>query len=341
MPGWPAEGWEEELWYQATFREAHRLILGKDPVPSAGEVALTRRARAIQAERETTGDEFARLVRTAPRQPRLWIGLGRRLGELGRWDEAAPAFARASMLGRNSPQVWKEMGRTYAELGHWDEAAAQFVRVLDALSIPPIPEDRAGSLAWFSDRHGIDDAIVRHSEVYLRLARLRPKDLALVARRMLDLVGRGMFLEAADVQETAVQLIPESVAARELLDQLRLRAGDVPGHRAPAQDLLGRIPKAPAVASVGSLAREAAARRERKGRAVHLSAREGLALIRLDIGQRAEAEAELRAVLAERVKIAAEEPANPDFQADLAATNQQLGRLLAEGGKVDTAKPRR
>jgi hypothetical protein len=97
----------------------------------------------------------------------------------------------------------------------------------------------------------------------------------------------------------------------------------------------GLIPKAPVVPSVGSLARDVAARRERKVRAVHLSGRESLALIRLDLGQRDEAEAEFRAVLAERVKIAAEEPANSDFQADLAATNQQLGRLLAEGGKGD------
>src|SRR5262249_43247974 len=115
VPHRPAQNWEEELWYQATVREAHRLILGKDPVPSAGEVALMRRARETQAEHQATEDEFARLVTVASDQPRLWIDLGRRLGELNRWTEAAQAFARARALARNSPQVWQEMGRAYAE----------------------------------------------------------------------------------------------------------------------------------------------------------------------------------------------------------------------------------
>jgi tetratricopeptide (TPR) repeat protein len=485
-PHQPAQNWEEELWYQATFREAHRLILGKDPVPSAGELALMQRAREIQAEHETTDDEFARLVTVAPDQPRLWIDLGRRLGERDQWDQAVRVFARARALGRNLPQVWKEMGRAYAELGRWDEAAAEFTRVLDSLQKPPIPKDRAGSYAWFSDRHGIDDVIVRHSHVYLRLTRLRPNDLALVARRMHDLVGRGMFAEAAAVQAKAVQLIPENVAAKELLALLRLRSGDVAGHRELAQNLLDRykdnadptlaqamantlllapdavtdreairrwgeaasaryrthptetgmllasiladyrlgnfdaiasrfasapqplseleasirgveavalarlrrdseaesaylkartaldrlpqpgrnlepdpfrwcetvraeilikeaaglIPKASAVATVRSLAQERAARRQRKAHADHLSAQEALALIRLDIGQKKEAEAELRAILAERVRIAAEEPTNPEFQTNLAATDQQLGRLLAETGKLDEALER-
>ena len=485
-PFQPAESWEEELWFQATFREAHRLILGKDPVPSDAEMALMRKAREIQAAHQTSGDEFARLVTVAPDQPRLWIDLGRRLGELDQWDQAVRAFARARALSRNRPQVWKEMGRAYAEVGRWEEAAAQFARVLDSLPIPPIPKDRAGSYAWFSDRHGIDDTIVRHSDVYLRLTRLRPNDLALVARRMQDLVCRGMSLEAAAVQARAVQLIPENVAAQELLALLRLRAGDTAGYRALAQDLLGRykdnvdptlaqamvntlllapdavtdretirrwgeaalawyrthptetgmllasiladyrlgnfesvasrlantpqvspeldacvrgveaaalarlrrdsgaasalkkartslnrltqsggflepdsfpwiesvraeilikeaagmIPTAPAVTPLGSLARERAARRRRKDLADHLSSQEALALIRLDLGQRNEAEAELRAVLTERVRIAAEEPANRDFQANLAETDQQLGRLLADNGKLNEALER-
>ncbi len=378
------------------------------------------------------------------------------------------------------------MGRAYAEVGRWEEAAAQFARVLDSLPIPPIPKDRAGAYTWFSDRHGIDDTIVHHSHVYLRLTGLRPNDLALVARRMLDLVCRGMFLEAAAVQDKAVQLIPENVAGQELLALLRLRAGDAAGHRALAQDLFSRykdttdpalaqamanalllahdvvtdretirrwgeaalaryrtqptetglllasmladyrlgnfdsvasrlanapqlssdleasvrgvqaaalarlrrdseaasalqmarraldrlsqpgrvfeldllrwcdtvraeilikeaaglIPTGPRVVPVGSLARERDARRAHKDRADHLSAQEALALIRLDLGQKTEAEAELRAVLVERVRLAADEPANPDYQASLAATDQQLGRLLAETGKLDEALER-
>jgi tetratricopeptide (TPR) repeat protein len=480
------ESWEEELWYQATVREAHRLILGKDPTPSDSEATVIKRAREFQARREKTEDDFARLATANPNQSRLWIDLGRRLAEQNQWNEAEQRFVTARARGRNLPQVWKELGRTYAELGRWDEAEAEFASALDSIQIPPIPRDRAGSYAWFADRHGIDDAIVRHQEVYLRLTQRRPKDLALVARRMYDLVCRGMFPEAAAVQARAVELVPENVAAQELLALLRLRAGDNPGYHALARDLLGRykdnadptlaqamintlllvpdavtdretirrwgetasaryrthpteaalllasmlsdyrlgnfdavasqlanaprswadleasirgveaaalarlhrgseaasalqkaraafdrlpqpgrifapdpfhwwetiraeilikeaaglIPTAPAAVRVESLVREQAAQRQRKARADHLSAQEALALIRLDNGQKNQAETELRTVLADRVKIAAEEPANPAYQADLATTDQQLGRLLAETGKLDEALER-
>src|SRR5205823_9743 len=45
-----AQYWEEEVWYQATLREARTLILGKDPGPSADETALLARACARRAE---------------------------------------------------------------------------------------------------------------------------------------------------------------------------------------------------------------------------------------------------------------------------------------------------
>ena len=40
-------------------------------------------------------DDYARLCEH-PIRPALWIDLGRRLGELQRWDEAAKAFAKAA-----------------------------------------------------------------------------------------------------------------------------------------------------------------------------------------------------------------------------------------------------
>lgn len=80
---------------------------------------------------------------------------------------------------------------------------------------------------------------------------------------------------------------------------------------------------------------EETARRDRKDRADRISLQAALAQIRLDVGQRKEAEAELRAVLAERGKIAAEEPANPNYQADLATTQRSLGQLLVSSGRID------
>ena len=66
-----------------------------------------------------------------------------------------------------------------------------------------------------------------------------------------------------------------------------------------------------------------------KARADRLSTRAALAWICLDVGQKEEAAAELKEVLAERTKIAAEEPGNADYRADLIETLVQSGRLPA------------
>lgn len=104
----PVLYWEEELLYQAALQESRRLILGKDPGPSADLAALMRKARERHAELEHVEDHFARLVMIDSDQPRLWVDCGRRLGELGRWDEAAQAFAKATELAPKEPHVWKE-----------------------------------------------------------------------------------------------------------------------------------------------------------------------------------------------------------------------------------------
>ncbi|MHB1556561.1 MAG: tetratricopeptide repeat protein [Isosphaeraceae bacterium] len=83
-----------------------------------------------------------------------------------------------------------------------------------------------------------------------------------------------------------------------------------------------------------SLASEQAARRERKARAARADTRTALAWIARDAGRIDEARAELKRVLDERAKIAAEEPDNPDYQAALAATQLQLARAPAKMGDI-------
>ena len=108
-----------------------------------------------------------------------------------------------------------------------------------------------------------------------------------------------------------------------------------------AREAEGLIPTAPAPAGRASLAREQAERRERKARADRLSTRAALAWICLDVGQKEEAAAELKEVLAERTKIAAEEPGNADYRADLIETLVQSGRLPAAPGSSRSCRPRR
>jgi serine/threonine protein kinase/predicted Zn-dependent protease len=77
--------------------------------------------------------------------------------------------------------------------------------------------------------------------------------------------------------------------------------------------------------------------RDRKARADQLSTEFALALLRVNVAPKAEAEAELRAVLAGRMKLAEEEPANADYRSALFVSRIQLGRFLAGSGQMDKA----
>jgi serine/threonine protein kinase/tetratricopeptide (TPR) repeat protein len=457
-----------ELWYQITLREARRAILGEDPGPTAGEATLIEKLRQRQAEVARAEDAFAALVIQYPDQPRLWIDRGRRLGELGRWDEAARAFASAIALEPGNPQVWKECGRAHAELGRWDEAVAELGK---ALELTPEPKRDFPGYPWRVGRGDVDELIAGSDELYARLARLRPDDRTLSARRAEALAEAGRWADADAalrnhlerfpddwwaamllakrliaegkleeyqrvcrqaldrcqgkfeyraalntgctallaprgledhpllskiVTDAGAQKVPEfwmqctaalaelrrgdaAAALRRLdarvfadpgflntqamADAIRALASQKGGLGEQAQAALGRVRAAlevhrrrpylegkaydwhnwtqveilareaegliPSVpAAPASLAREQAERRERKARADRASARAALVLIHLDLGQPGEALSELQGVLAERARIAAEEPTDADYLADLAATYTLLAQAF-------------
>src|SRR5262249_57476122 len=86
---------------------------------------------------------------------------------------------------------------------------------------------------------------------------------------------------------------------------------------------------------VASPAQEETARRERKARSDRLSTEFALALIRVNVGPKDEAEAELRKVLAGRAQITAEEPANAEYTSQVVDTHLTLGRLLADADRSE------
>jgi tetratricopeptide (TPR) repeat protein len=459
---------EPELWYQITLREARRAILGEDPGPTAGEAALIEKLRQRQADVARAEDAFAALVIQYPDQPRLWIDRGRRLGELDRWDEAGRAFASAIALGPRNPQIWKECGRAHAELGRWDEAVVELGK---ALEMTPEPKRDFPGYPWQVGRGDVDELIAGSDELYARVARQRPDERTLSARRAEALAEAGRWADADAALRNHLERFPDDLWAamllakrliaegkleeyqrvcRQVLDRCQekfeywaalnagcaallaprgledhpllskivtdagaqkvpefwmqctaalaeLRRGDAaaalrrldarvfadPGFpntqamadtiRAlacqkgglgeQAQAALGRVRAAlevhrrrpdlegnaydwhnwtqveilvreaegliPSVpAGPASLAREQAERRERKARADRAAAREALVLIQLDLGQPGEARSELEGVLAERARIAAEEPTNPDYLADLATTHTLFAQAL-------------
>ncbi len=97
------------------------------------------------------------------------------------------------------------------------------------------------------------------------------------------------------------------------------------------------IPAAPvtAAAPAASRAQEENALRDRKARTDRLSTEFALALIRVKVGPKGQAETELRGALGERLKITEEEPTNPDYQADVFAARLELGRFLISSGRND------
>jgi serine/threonine protein kinase/tetratricopeptide (TPR) repeat protein len=418
-------------------------------------------------------DAYARQVALFPRDPRLWIARGVRLGELGRGDETAQAFARASALAPKSAQVWKERGRAYAQAGKWRQAADDFAQALD-LAPPTLPN----GYDWWNQRHGVDDVVLRHPELFDRLTQLRPRNVGLVVRQVRELIGYGEYAKAAALQERVATLLGGNVFARQVLALLRLAAADRVGYRQVCRELLplyqnrrsdrlepmtvlslltpevgvdratleqwspalannliidqlayvlteyrqgnhervlrrlalfarargshqaslyavyaaalarlGRygeaaealrkareeeakfprpgpnglpadlawweivrastlieeaehlIPEAPPrVAQVALSPEDQVKRRQRKARSDELSTQAALAIARFESGDRQAAEDELRALCTARAKLAAEEPANPDYQIPHAEILLALGHLLLEDGDPENGR---
>jgi serine/threonine protein kinase/tetratricopeptide (TPR) repeat protein len=95
------------------------------------------------------------------------------------------------------------------------------------------------------------------------------------------------------------------------------------------------IPAAPDRVAVAGPTIDDAARRARKDRSDRAALAAALALIRSDVGQKAEALAEFRAVWDVRRKLAEEEPENADYRAAAFAARRQFVIALAEAGQAN------
>lgn len=477
----------EEMFLRGTLVEVRTLLSGQVPGKTKDEMALLAKAREQLAKLEHP-DDYVRLTQFFPEQPRHWIDLGRRFGQLGRMDEAVRAFYKAIQQAPKNDQVWKECARAYAELENWDQAAAYFVK---ALELAPPPTARSPFFPWQVDRSGIDDLLVQWDEVFDRVTKQRPKDVVLWARRAQHLARLGRWADAeapllryrdmdqashwgphqvapllvmrgdldgyrqvaaamlkrhsktnnwstaeklirtvllapADntdfealsaildrVEKDAIarndsswepvmksiriakahvayrsgefdevvhqllsagptitgsgpqfaetqlllalaqQQLGDSEAAREALAKARSTLSnkaarpevgwlydnldwfDVVRCRILLREADALIGKDQVVAAPAITPQDQAARRERKLRADSLSTRAALAQILADSNQKKEAEEELRSVLAERAKLAAEEPSNLDYQVDLATSHEQFGKFLIHDGRID------
>ncbi len=180
--------------FRSTLPEARTRVFGKDSGPTADETALLAKARLRHAELEKAED-VVRLTEIYPDQPRLWIDRGRRFGQLAHWDLAAKAFAKAVELAPNDPHIWKERGRAYADLGKWDEAAVDLCKSLD---LTPAPNLGLPDYPWWTGRGQADELVAGRAELFERVAKARPKDSTISARRGAFRFGRPVGRDGGD-----------------------------------------------------------------------------------------------------------------------------------------------
>ncbi len=307
---------------------------------------------------------FSRVAKLRPTDRLLWIQRVHYLARTAQWPEAAKASAKVLQLDPADHLSWhfaallhlqagdleeyrrlcKDMLERFADTK--DQVIAQ--RLATALLLAPQEAERVAAVIHlmknaqkvpnYADWHGLTMTLG-----HLRLGELDQAAEAL--RRTTD----SQRPAAPALQAMIDYKRGQTDAARQSLIQAveQFAREAEPGPEENRSDWFiwlavhqivkeaeSMIPAAPAqLVQAGLSAEEQAARRDRKARADSLATQTALAQIRHDLGQKKEAVAELRAVLAERAKIAAEQPDNADYQIDLATTRLRLGQFLAESGQ--------
>jgi serine/threonine protein kinase/tetratricopeptide (TPR) repeat protein len=222
---------EDALIYRVAHREATRLVRGKAAEPSADERVIETGIRKRFESQAANEDHYELRAAADPENPRSWVDLGRRLGELNRWDEATRAFDKAVVLRSDDASVWRERARARAELGKWDDAAADFVQALE--------RSGANSSDWFAVSP-IHDAIVRDDDVLARVAKRRPNDRQLWIRRVHRLARAANWSEAAKAIARVTELDPDDHLSWHFRGTLAA-AGDTKAYTAIAREMLERF----------------------------------------------------------------------------------------------------
>jgi tetratricopeptide (TPR) repeat protein/serine/threonine protein kinase len=309
---------------------------------------------------------FPRVAKLRPTDLQLWMQRVHYLARTARWPEAAKAVTKALELDPSDHLTWHFAAYLHLQAGDREEYRRLCKDMLDRfadtkkewiaqrmatpLLLTPQETQRVAAVVQlmkntqkvpnYIDWYGLTMSLGHYrmgeldqaAEALRRTTNLRPP-AGLALQAMID-YKRGQTGAARQSLTQAVEAFARE--AKPGPEEARSRWYDWVAVSQIVREAEGMMPAGQAQpVQVGLSAEEHAARRDRKARADSLATQAALALIRLDVGQKAEAEAELRGVLAEREKIAAEEPANSDYQADLAAAHEQLGQFLVSAGRIE------
>jgi tetratricopeptide (TPR) repeat protein len=128
--------WPDVVRHAIAFRNAERLITGQTTASDEHLATLHNDALSRTANADPETASFDHLIETFPitneHKPTFrWLARGRRLAELGRFDEAAADFNKAVELAPDDIDVLTARARFEAERGNLSEASAAFQTALE------------------------------------------------------------------------------------------------------------------------------------------------------------------------------------------------------------------
>ncbi|MFO0871916.1 MAG: hypothetical protein U0935_23570 [Pirellulales bacterium] len=323
---------------------------------------------AVYAFAVETPEVFERVSQLRPQDRQLWIQRVHYLGQSARWEEATVAMRRVAELDPTDHLTWHFFGTLAAQTGDlatFRQVSREMFTRFGTTSERQLMQRVATTCLLLPD--GIDTATVRGFTAHLqRIATPSEWEKPTLA---LGYYRLGDWSKALDTLDTSTETYAFSdvacVTLRALIEQrlgnteaaqksLRLAREfhdrlSFPGpDRAQTnwynwshshvllKEAEALVPAATTPATLTTLApADEAARRARRAQADQLTTRAAIAQLHLHVGQKAEAESQLRAILEEQTALLKAEPENQAWQADVAKTQAQLSSLLFATGRPD------
>jgi tetratricopeptide (TPR) repeat protein len=189
MTGGKAWFWEHESVLLVYLRTAERVVTGGTARCDALIQAAADEPRAQGESADPQTAAFDHCVLIARTMTRTWpaghvqLARGRRLAEFGRFDDAEVDFNKAVELAPKDVEVRLARGAFLADFGDAERAAADFLTALDFYP-------GAGNEIKQA-REPIYQELVRHDEVFARVAAQRGQDQLLWKNRMFHHVRQG------------------------------------------------------------------------------------------------------------------------------------------------------
>jgi tetratricopeptide (TPR) repeat protein len=231
------ERWDEAC---ADFRRATELM--PSSLQAWGFLAASHGGAGRPAEALAA---WTRATELAPDNWHVWHNRGACHQRVGEPDKALADLTRAAELAPREKAPWRARGQIHIQAREWEKAAADMTRVIEL--------DPKDALAWYHrgcarrEAKDWDRAVTDLS----RAVELDPKVGGYWEGRGNAYGSMGRWDRAAADFARAAELLPDEPGVRFRDAILRLRGGDVAGHRAACRAMLARPVKPRTAAAEG------------------------------------------------------------------------------------------